>query len=104
MTTTILSKLRDLLADDAAIMRTWVAGLLRQMGIHPMHEARDGKGALVKVIRFQPDLVRSDIHMEPMDGIALVKQLRALPLGIKASMIKAPRLEVMKAQIKAAMD
>lgn len=129
MTTTILSKMRVLLVDDEAIMRKHVSELLRQMGIHQIHEAAEGKTALVEAIRFQPDLVLSDIHMQPMDGIAFVKQLRslpnpyfahipvilmtadtsretlseALPLGIKAYIIKPPTLEAMKSRIKAAM-
>jgi CheY-like chemotaxis protein len=84
----------------------------------------------VKAIKFQPDLVLSDIHMEPMDGIEFVKKLRALPnpyfahvpvilmtadtsketltealpLGIKGYMIKPPTLEAMRAKIKAAVN
>ena len=33
----------------------------------------------VEAIKFQPDLVLSDIHMDPMDGIEFVKRRRALP-------------------------
>jgi CheY-like chemotaxis protein len=127
---TILSKLRVLLVDDEPIMRKLAMELLRQIGIHQIHEATDGKGALVEAIKFQPDLVLSDIHMEPMDGIEFVKKLRALPnphfahipvilmtadtsketltealpLGIKGYMIKPPTLEAMKAKIKAAVN
>ncbi len=130
MTTTILSKIRVLLVDDEPIMRKFVSELLRQIGIHQIHEAADGKSALVEAITFQPDLVLSDIHMQPMNGIAFVKKLRALPksyfahvpvimmtadttketlsevlpLGIKAYMIKPPTLEAMKAKIKAALN
>ncbi len=127
---TIPSKMRVLLVDDEPIMRKFVADLLRQMGIHQIHEASEGKGALVEAIKFQPDLVLSDIHMEPMDGIEFVKKLRALPnpyfahvpvilmtadtsketltealpLGIKGYMIKPPTLEAMRAKIKAAVN
>lgn len=126
----ILSKMRVLLVDDEALMRRFVSELLRQMGIHQIREAADGKIALVEAIKFQPDLVLSDIHMETMDGIAFVKKLRALPnpyfahvpvilmtadtsketltealpLGIKGYMIKPPTLEAMKAKIKAAVQ
>lgn len=126
----IFSKLRVLVVDDNAIMRTFVSELLRQLGIHQIHVAADGKAALLEAIRFQPDLVLSDIHMEPMDGIEFVKKLRALPnpffahipvimmtadttketltealpLGIKGYMIKPPTYEAMKAKIKAAFN
>ncbi|RFO94797.1 response regulator [Rhodoferax lacus] len=126
----ILSKLRVLLVDDEPIMRRLVMELLLQIGIHQIHEAGDGKGALVEAIKFQPDLVLSDIHMDPMDGIEFVKRLRALPnpyfahvpvimmtadtskdtltevlpLGIKGYMIKPPTLEALKAKIKSAVN
>jgi CheY-like chemotaxis protein len=125
----IFSKMRVLLVDDEPLMRTFVAELLRQIGIHQIHEASDGKSALMEAIKFQPDLVLSDIHMKPMDGIEFVKRLRtlpnpyfahvavilmtadttketlteALPLGIKGYMIKPPTLEAMRAKIKAAV-
>lgn len=130
MSTTILSKIRVLLVDDEPLTRKFVSELLRQIGIHQIHEATDGKSALVEAITFQPDLVLSDIHMQPMDGIAFVKKLRALPnpyfahvpvimmtadttketlsevlpLGIKGYMIKPPTLEAMRAKIKAALN
>lgn len=130
MTITILSRLRVLIVDDDAIMRRHVSELLRRIGIHQIHEASDGKGALVEAIRFQPELVLSDIHMEPMDGLEFVKKLRALPnpyfahvpvilmtadttketltdalpLGIKGYMIKPPTFEAMKAKIRAAVN
>jgi CheY-like chemotaxis protein len=111
-------------------MRKFVADLLRQIGIHQIHEASEGKGALVEAIKFQPDLVLSDIHMEPMDGIEFIEKLRALPnpyfahvpvilmtadttketltealpLGINGYMIKPPTLEAMRAKIKAVMN
>jgi CheY-like chemotaxis protein len=72
--TTIPSKMRVLLVDDELIMRKFVADLLRQISVHQIHEASEGKGALVEAIKFQPDLVLSDIHMEPMDGIEFVKK------------------------------
>ena len=63
--------MRVLLVDDEPIMRKFVADLLRQSGIRQIHEASEGKGALVDAIKFQPDLILSDIHMDPMDGISL---------------------------------
>lgn len=107
----------------------YLSELLLQLGIHQIHEARDGKAALVEVIKFQQDLVLADIHMKPMDGLEFVKQLHALPnqqlahipvilitadttketisdalpLGIKGYMLKTPSIESLKAKIKAAV-
>ena len=125
----IFSKLRVLIVDDEALMRTFVAELLNRLGIHQIEEAKDGKSALVALIKFQPDLILSDIHMDPMDGVEFVRQLRqlpnrlishtrvifmtadhaketlhdALPLGIKGYIIKPPAADTLKARIEAAM-
>lgn len=122
----IFSKIRVLLLDDEPLILKFVSDLLRQMGVHQIHEARDGKSALVEVIKFQPDLILADIHMQPMDGFEFVKQLHglpnthlahipvilltadsnketiadALPLGIKGYMLKPPSMESLKAKIK----
>ena len=75
----IFSKIRVLIVDDDALMRTFVSDKLQRIGIPQVQEAADGKAALVSAIKFQPNLILSDIHMEPMDGIEFLKQLRALP-------------------------
>ena len=123
----IFSKIRVLLVDDEPLMLAFISELLRQIGVHQIHQAADGKGALVEAIKFQPDIVLSDIHMEPMDGIEFVKKLRALPnpyfahvpvifmtadttketlsdalpVGPIGYLIKPPTLEALKAKIKA---
>lgn len=55
--------MRVLLVDDEPQMRTFVSELLRRFGIHQIHEASDGKGALVEAIKFKPDLVLSNFHV-----------------------------------------
>lgn len=68
-----------LAVDDSASMRQMVSFTLKGAG-HEVHEASDGTEAL-KVASAQSgfDLVISDINMPNMDGIALIKELRALP-------------------------
>lgn len=68
-----------LAVDDSASMRQMVAFTLKGAG-HTVVEACDGMEAL-KTAKGQQgiDLVISDINMPNMDGIALVKELRALP-------------------------
>lgn len=68
-----------LAVDDSASMRQMVAFTLKGAG-HTVVEARDGTEAL-EAAKGQRDidLVISDINMPNMDGIALVKELRALP-------------------------
>ncbi|VUD56411.1 Chemotaxis protein CheY [Thalassocella blandensis] len=68
-----------LAVDDSASMRQMVSFTLKGAG-HEVHEASDGAEAL-KVANAQSgfDLVISDINMPNMDGITLIKELRALP-------------------------
>lgn len=68
-----------LAVDDSASMRQMVSFTLKGAG-HEVLEASDGDEAL-KVAQGASgvDLVISDINMPNMDGITLIKHLRALP-------------------------
>jgi len=68
-----------LAVDDSASMRQMVSFTLKGAG-HEVLEASDGEEAL-KIARGNNGihLVISDINMPKMDGIALIKELRALP-------------------------
>ncbi len=69
---------RILAVDDSASMRQMVSFTLKGAG-HDVVEASDGKEALDKAKGTQVDLVLSDVNMPVMDGLTLVKELRALP-------------------------
>ncbi|RYZ80762.1 MAG: response regulator [Moraxellaceae bacterium] len=70
---------RILAVDDSASMRQMVAFTLKGAG-HDVTEASDGVEALKAAKNTNKfDLVISDINMPNMDGIALIKELRALP-------------------------
>lgn len=68
-----------LAVDDSASMRQMVSFTLKGAG-HDVVEASDGVEAL-QLAKTQSgvDLVISDINMPNMDGISLIKELRALP-------------------------
>lgn len=66
-----------LAVDDSASMRQMVTFTLKGAG-HDVVEAENGKEALDKAKGQQFDLVISDVNMPIMDGIALIKELRAL--------------------------
>jgi len=67
-----------LAVDDSASMRQMVSFTLKSAGFDVV-EANDGQQALLKAKDEQVDLVLSDINMPVMDGIQLVKELRAFP-------------------------
>lgn len=57
--------LRVVLADDSAVLREGIAGLLRDEGIEVVGQAADGQGLLHLVEEHHPDLAVVDIRMPP---------------------------------------
>ncbi|HEY1898447.1 MAG TPA: sigma 54-interacting transcriptional regulator [Steroidobacteraceae bacterium] len=88
MTVTTKRKARILVVDDDP-------GLLRLLTIRLRAESYDveavegGPQALAAASRFRPDLVITDLRMEPMDGIALLKELQNRWPGLKVIMLTA---------------
>jgi len=71
------AKARVLLADDNADMRDYIRGMLASAYV--IEAVADGEQALAAARRHPPDLVLSDIMMPRVDGLALLKTLRADP-------------------------
>ncbi len=69
-----MDKLRILVADDEAIIRLGLRGMLAQMG-HEVVLAADGREALNSARTTRPDLALLDIRMPQMDGLAVVRAL-----------------------------
>ena len=67
-----------LVVDDSTTMRQMVNFTLTGAG-HNVVEAADGQDALKTVEGKRFDLVITDINMPKMDGISLIKALRAMP-------------------------
>jgi two-component system chemotaxis response regulator CheY len=75
-----------LTVDDAATMRRMVSFTLKGAG-HETLEAQDGSNALTLLKARPVDLVITDINMPNMDGIELIRQLRALPTFTKVPIL-----------------
>ncbi len=65
-----------LIVDDSASMRQLVTFALKDAG-YDVIAAVDGKDALGKVNGTKVDMVVTDLNMPNMDGIELIRQLRA---------------------------
>ncbi|MBU6494434.1 MAG: response regulator [Burkholderiales bacterium] len=72
MTQSILS------VDDSAAMRQIISASLGEAG-YRVSTASDGAAALERAREEHFDLVLTDQHMPGMDGLALIRALRALP-------------------------
>lgn len=70
--------LRILLVEDNAVNRMVAKGHLKNHGIH-FTEAEDGAIALQALANHSFDLVLLDIQMPVMDGIQVIKRIRATP-------------------------
>ncbi|UUS34673.1 SpoIIE family protein phosphatase [Streptomyces changanensis] len=69
---------RVLIADDNADMREYLTRILGGAG-HHVEAVGDGRAALDAVRAHAPDLVVSDVMMPVLDGLSLVRELRADP-------------------------
>jgi two-component system chemotaxis response regulator CheY len=67
-----------LVVDDSAIMRQLISATIREAG-YDVLPAENGKDALVKLYETEVDMVLTDLNMPEMDGIELIKNLRAKP-------------------------
>lgn len=67
-----------LTADDSASMREMISFTLRNAG-YEVVEAMDGRDALAKISACAPQMLITDLNMPNLDGIELIRQVRALP-------------------------
>jgi CheY-like chemotaxis protein len=124
-----LSDAKIMVVDDDPLMRTFTVNLLKRLGMVHFHECSDGATALKAAGTYQPDVVLTDIHMQPMNGLEFVEKLSsarhiptdrmrvifmsadssretlsaALPLGVVAYIVKPPRVGDLKNKIEEAL-
>ncbi|MCC8150289.1 MAG: response regulator [Lachnospiraceae bacterium] len=67
-----------LIVDDAVFLREMLRDVLVKNGYQVVGGAQDGKEAVEKYARLQPDLVLLDITMPVMNGIEALKEIRKI--------------------------
>ena len=70
-------KMKFLVVDDFSTMRRIVRNLLKELGFLNVDEAEDGAIALGKLTGEAFDFVVTDWNMPNMDGLTLLKKIRA---------------------------
>jgi two-component system chemotaxis response regulator CheY len=97
MTKTVLA------VDDSASIRQMVTFTLKSAG-YQVVEAMDGEDGLAKAKAAGVNLVLTDQNMPRMDGLSLIRALRALPQykAVPILMLTTESGDAMKAQGKAA--
>ncbi|BCU06521.1 response regulator [Allochromatium tepidum] len=92
-----------LTVDDSASIRQMVSFTLKEAG-YTVTEAVDGQDGLDKARAGKFDLIFTDQNMPRMDGLSLIKQLRALPTykSVPILMLTTESSDAMKSQGRAA--
>lgn len=124
-----IKRARIVVVEDEKVMSTFILATLRRIGILDLFAFEDAAVALREVGKLKPDLILTDIHMQPMGGIDFVRELRslsnnqlsntkviflsadssaatvkeALPLGVAGYLVKPPTLNALAAKIEAAL-
>jgi len=77
--TDLIRQIKVLVVDDSAFMRKVISDLLEEdPRIKVIDRARNGKEAVEKVVKLQPDVVTLDVEMPEMDGLAALKEIMRL--------------------------
>ncbi len=124
-----IKRARIMVVEDERIMSTFILTTLRRIGILDLFAFEDPVSALKEVGKIKPDLVLTDIHMRPLSGLEMVRELRAsadekvsgvpviflsadssaatvgetLPLGIAGYIVKPPNMAALQAKIEHAL-
>src|ERR1700680_3359914 len=71
------AKLRILVADDHALMRSGIRTLLESKpGWKVVSEAATGRQAIEQAIKLEPDVAIVDIELPDLDGLEAIRQIR----------------------------
>ncbi len=124
-----MKRARVMVLEDEKIMSTFILGNLRRLGILDLYAYTDGMSALQEIGNLKPDLILTDVHMQPMGGIEFVQQLRTLadpqlssipviflsadssastvgetlPLGVAGYIVKPPSMTALASKIEQAL-
>lgn len=70
----VITMIRVLVVDDSAFMRLAITNILKeQRDIEVVGTAKNGKEAVEKAVKLEPDIITMDINMPVMDGLEALK-------------------------------
>lgn len=93
------------IADDSALYRQMLHNVLRRIeGVEVVGMAADGREAIECVRRLRPDALTLDVHMPVLDGISVLRQLRAGGSTTRAIMVSSLTGEGAPATVEALLE
>lgn len=71
-----LSRVDVLIVEDNKHMQALLRDMMRALGVNTVRTADEGAAALKVLEDFEPDIILTDWHMHPLNGIELVQMIR----------------------------
>jgi two-component system, chemotaxis family, protein-glutamate methylesterase/glutaminase len=85
-----LPPLRVLVVDDSALYRKIVRAVLEQIpGVEVIGAAPNGRFALERILADRPDAITLDLEMPELDGLGLLRELRARRVDLQTIVISS---------------
>jgi DNA-binding NarL/FixJ family response regulator len=81
--------MRVLIADDHPLFRDGLRSLLEARGIEVVGEARNGREAVERARRLDPDVVLMDLSMPEVNGLAATRLISAAAPNVKVVILTA---------------
>src|SRR3954470_18845948 len=100
---------RVVVADDSRLMRRILSDALGRQGFDVVATAADGDEALAACNQYRPDAMTLDLHMPGLDGIGVLRALRAgkaesVPVVVVSAFSPAHGARAVDALAEGAMD
>ncbi|MBT5266739.1 MAG: response regulator [Rhodospirillaceae bacterium] len=67
-----------LIIEDESYSRAIIRQVLTGLGFVKIHEAEEGGEGFKKTLQVRPNLVLCDIHMQPVDGMKYLTEIRSV--------------------------
>lgn len=100
-----LRRLTVLVADDSALYRQMLHNVLQRIpGVEVVGMASDGVEAVAKVVELRPDVITLDVQMPRLDGLGVLRELRARASRTKAIMVSSLTADGAPTTVEALME